>query len=278
VGKIPKDAELNSTFHSVLEQSLNRRGLRLGEVCRAKDVMARRVLEEYGAMFVASDSVLVPPRCVFTSEEEVQAFQRAATFRAEAFGEFTIELQPAAMDALLEAREEVRSLGLDITPRDGSEAGRRSYSDTLRLWNTRFLPALEHWAAQGRLSPEEAERLRSLAPHEQVAEVLELEREGIFFSKDFSKTILQSVAAPGTSPHLSMYAFDAVEFKDERVRRVLARHGWFQTVASDLPHFTFLGLEETELPAHGLRTVEACGQLFWIPDIEEVRGQRSEVT
>jgi hypothetical protein len=51
------------------------------------------------------------------------------------------------------------------------------------------------------------------------------------------------------------------------VRRILARHGWFQTVKSDLPHFTYLGLEEKDLPAHGLRPVVFSKQLFWIPNV-----------
>jgi hypothetical protein len=75
------------------------------------------------------------------------------------------------------------------------------------------------------------------------------------------------VAAPGASQHLSMVAFDAAEYRDLRVRRLLARHGWFQTVLSDLPHFTYLGLAEEELPARGLRRVSADDYAFWIPDL-----------
>ncbi|MCA1850146.1 MAG: zinc ribbon domain-containing protein [Acidobacteria bacterium] len=40
-------------------------------------------------------------------------------------------------------------------PRDGAEAARRTYADTLRLWRSRFLPALEHWTKQGRLAAAE---------------------------------------------------------------------------------------------------------------------------
>ena len=65
-----------------------------------------------------------------------------------------------------------------------------------------------------------------------------------------------------------MLAFDANEFGDPRVREILAEHGWFQTVLSDLPHFTFLGLKEAELPSRGLKSVEVHGQTFWIPDVE----------
>src|SRR3977135_1403158 len=91
--------------------------------------------------------------------------------------------------------------GLEISPRDGTEAARRSYADTVRLWNSRFLPALDHWTRTTRLSEGQAKRLRSLPIHEQVPEVLELEQEGIFFSKDLSKSVLYSIAAPGTSQH-----------------------------------------------------------------------------
>ncbi|HEV2761910.1 MAG TPA: hypothetical protein VGV38_02860, partial [Pyrinomonadaceae bacterium] len=241
--------------------------MRVEEVCRLDDPVERRVLEEYGAMFLASDAVRVPPRCVLRDAAEVERFQRAATFRAEDFGGVLVELQPAALDALVAAREEARSKGLDLTPRGGAEAARRTYADTQRLWESRFFPALDYWCERGRLSSDEASRLCGLSPAEQVSEVLRLEQGGVFFSKDFKKTVLQSVAAPGTSPHLSMCAFDAAEFAEAEVRRILARRGWFQTVASDLPHFTFLGLDEDELPARGLRRVESAGQVFWIPDV-----------
>jgi hypothetical protein len=137
----------------------------------------------------------------------------------------------------------------------------------MRLWDTRFLPALDYWHSQERLTAEQVSRLRNLPLHDQVAEVLELEKSGIFFSKDLSKSILYSIAAPGTSQHIAMLALDVTEFQNPRVREILAKHGWFQTVLSDLPHFTFLGLKEKDLPKHGLKSVEAEGQIFWIPNV-----------
>ncbi len=258
----------HATFREALRRALARRGVSLEEFCRTDDAVARRVLEEYGSMFVA-EGVRLPRVCVFESAEEVERFQSEAGWRAGDLGGTTVELQPAAMEALLIAREEARSFGLNVTPRGGSEAGRRSFEDSLRLWRSRCDPALEHWCARGRLSEQEAARVSRLAPREQVAAVLELEGGGLFFSKDFSKSILRSVAAPGASQHLAMLAFDAAEFADARVRSVLARHGWFQTVLSDLPHFTYLGLAEDELSARGLRPVESGGQTFWIPDMSD---------
>ncbi|MGI8566068.1 MAG: hypothetical protein ACR2LZ_06250 [Pyrinomonadaceae bacterium] len=272
-----RSRHIEAPFYSALEHSLRRRGLRLDGVCQADDPAARRVLEEYGAMFLAADDVRVPPVSVFTSDEEVRAFQGAATSRAEVFGSDVIELQPAALAALLGACADALSEGLGITPRGGAEAARRSFDDTLRLWDSRFLPALDYWCLrQQRLAPEQAARLRAMLPWEQVAAALELEQEGIFFSKDFSKSVLYSVAPPGASQHLSMLAFDVAEFGDPVVRQILARHGWFQTVQSDLPHFTYLGLDEDELPARGLRRVVAGDQVFWVPNVEEESGVRRQ--
>jgi hypothetical protein len=254
-------------FYAALEEALERRGMKLETTCAKTDAVERRVLEDYGAMFVASDAVVPPPVCMFASESEVVKFQNEAGHQAAVVGGDRIELQPAAMDALLAAREEARKQGLDITPRGGTEAARRSYQDTLRLWDTRFLPALTHWRGRGRLSREQVTRLRNLPLRDQVREVLELEKSGIYFSKDFSKSILYSIAAPGTSQHISMLALDVSQFSDARVRRILAGHGWFQTVKSDLPHFTYLGLAESELPSRGLRSVKSGAQLFWIPNV-----------
>ena len=258
----------SSPFYLTLERALRLRGTSLEAICPPDDPVARRVLQDYGAMFVGADSVSLPPLCVFTSEDLVESFQKEAGPAANTIGDAVIELQPAAMSALLEARAVAKAEGLEISPRDGAEAARRSYADTVRLWNSRFLPALAHWTRAGRLSEPEAERLRGLPVHEQVPEVLELEREGIFFSKDLSKSVLYSIAAPGTSQHIAMLAFDANEFPDQRVREILAQHGWFQTVLSDLPHFTFLGLAEADLPGRGLKRVEVDGQTFWIPDVQ----------
>ena len=171
------------------------------------------------------------------------------------------------MAALTRARDSAHGEDLDITPRDGAEGSRRNYADTVRLWNSRFLPALDHWQKVGRLTQEQIDRLRGLPINKQVEEVLELERQGIFFSKDLSKSVLYSIAAPGTSQHIAMLAFDINEFLDPRVREILAAEGWFQTVLSDLPHFTYLGLNESDLPECGLKAVEVNSQTFWIPDV-----------
>jgi hypothetical protein len=254
-------------FYEALRKALKKRKINLDNVCPPADPVARRILEEYGAVFVADKKVKPPPVCIFTTEEQVTKFQEEAGFQTEYISYDNVELQPEALKHLLKAREEAQKQGLDITPRDGAEAGRRNYEDSVRLWNSRFEPALDYWLSQGRLTAEQVNRLRGLPLSQQIAEVLELEKAGIYFSKDLSKSILYSIAAPGTSQHIHMLAFDVNEFENPRIREIMGKHGWFQTVLSDLPHFTFLGLKEKDLPKHGLRSVEVNGQVFWIPNV-----------
>jgi hypothetical protein len=254
-------------FYEALRKALKKRKINIDSICPPADPVARRILEEYGAVFVADKKVKPPPVCVFTTEEQVTKFQEDAGFKTEYISYDYVELQPEALKHLLKAREEAQKEGLDITPRDGAEAARRNYEDSVRLWNSRFEPALNYWLSQGRLTAEQVNRLKGLSLSQQIAEVLELEKTGIYFSKDLSKSILYSIAAPGTSQHIHMLAFDVNEFENPRIREIMAKHGWFQTVLSDLPHFTFLGLKEKDLPKHGLRSVEVNGQVFWIPNV-----------
>jgi hypothetical protein len=254
-------------FYEALAKALKKRKMKLENICPPNDQVARRVLEDYGAMFIADKKVTPPTVCVFTSEDEVTRFQEYARYATETIGFDDVQLQPAAMKALMKAREDALKEDLDITPRDGAEAARRNYEDSVRLWNTRFFPAMDYWLSQQRLTAEQVEQLRVMPLRQQVAAVLDLEKNGIFFSKDLSKSILYSIAAPGTSQHIAMLAFDVNEFENPRVREILAKHGWFQTVLSDLPHFTYLGLKEKDLPKRGLKSVEVNGQTFWIPNV-----------
>lgn len=254
-------------FYVVLDDVLQKRGLKRKDVCDETDPVQHRILREYGAIFLTAESVMPPPSCMFTSVDEVAKFQEKAGIQSENVNEAVIELQPKAMKALLEAREEARSQNLDITPRDGAEAARRGFEDTLRLWNSRFEPACEHWKLKGRLSVEQVERLKSLPVKDQVKEVLELEKRGIYFNTWFNNSILYSVAAPGTSQHLSMLAFDANEFGNAKVRKILANHGWFRTVKNDTPHFTYLGVKESDLKNMGLKKIKTGDGDFWVPNV-----------
>lgn len=230
------------------------------------DDVGRRLLKEYGSVFIARGGATPPNTVIFKDEADVARFQSGISRSSETIDGKTIELQSAAMKGLMDAIQEAGQNGLTITPRD-YDAARRSYADTVSLWASRVEPALDHWVRKGRISESDAARIRSLSPFDQVLEVFKLESQGIYFAKDLSKSIIYSVAPPGTSQHLSMLAFDINEHENSRVRDILAKHGWFQTVVSDEPHFTFLGIEEERLAAFGLKKVSNSGRKFWLPAI-----------
>ena len=231
------------------------------------DFVGQKLLIEYGAIFVAVGGAIAPPTVVFKDEKEVSDWQIKIPQSSENIGGIEIELQTPAMKALKNAIQEAEHHNLTITPR-GIDAAKRNYSGTVELWTSRVDPGLIHWVERGKLTAAEASKIRALSPFEQVSEIFKLEAQSIFFAKDLSKSIIYSVAPPGTSQHLSMLALDVSEHDDPKVREILANHGWFQTVVSDLPHFTFLGIAENHLSDLGLKKVEdEKNRIFWIPDI-----------
>ena len=249
----------------------------------AVQFVAERVFSEYGAVFVGDNSVFVNfellpynnnfslvPQCIFLDEAGVQRYQSYVKARREIIGGLTIELEENAMTALIAARKEAASKNLRITPRGGAIAARRSYSDTKRLWDSRFYPALNHWVGKKIIPLQLAEQAKRMKMIDQIAKVLEWEeKQNAFFSKDFTKSILYSVAPPGTSQHLFMLAIDIEQYPRRDVRDILASHGWYQTVKSDLPHFTYLGIKDkSELLKRGLKKEEIKGYEFWTPKVD----------
>lgn len=229
------------------------------------DDVGKKMIKEYGALFIARGGVIPPKRVIFKSDSEVEEFQAAIAKSSENIGGLNVELQSSAMNALKEAINEAKQMRLTITPR-GADSAKRNYSDTVALWASRVNPGLAYWAGKRKISEAEANRIRALLPTEQITEIFRLEEQKIYFSKDFLKSIVYSVAPPGTSQHLSMLALDVSEHDNARVREILAKHGWFQTVVSDLPHFTYLGTSENELSQLGLKKINSGGRSFWIPD------------
>jgi hypothetical protein len=230
------------------------------------DAAQQRLLREYGAVYVARGGVIAPNKVVFKDEEDVSKFQLKLDIARCEIGGFSVELQAPALDKLRSAAAEAAASGLSITPR-GADSARRNYNDTIELWRSRVEPALSHWVEKERITHGQAGEIRALSPFEQVPEIFALEESGIYFAKDLSKSIIYSVAPPGASQHLSLLAFDVAEFDEQVVRAVLSKHYWYQTVASDLPHFTFLGVEEKKLPGLGLKRLVNNDRDFWVPDI-----------
>lgn len=254
------------SFHTILERNLVKQKRTRTDLCDEKDAVSSRILKDYGSVFLVIEQVLPPPVCIFLSSKDVENFQNQISISKTEINGATIELQTFALEALLKARTEAQLEGFDITPRDGSIAGKRSFDDTYRLWKSRFEPACNYWLKKGKLTIEQVTRLKSLPMKEQVNEVLLLEKQGIYFNTAFNNSILYSVAAPGTSQHLALLAFDVNEYQNERVREILAKYGWFRTVQNDSPHFTFLGHKETDLRGLGLKLIFTGNGKFWIPN------------
>ena len=261
-------SNLQSTSSNMAENTQSRLFLRNlpKDFVQPTDDAGKLLLREYGAVFLARNGATPPKKVVFKDEADVIAFQSMLKCSSDTLGGLKIELQTAALNALKEANTEAHEQNLSISPRSADSA-RRGYKQTVDLWASRVNPGLVYWAGKGRITKAEANRIKSLSPYEQVPAILKLEEQGIYFAKSLDKSIIYSVAPPGTSQHLSMLALDVKEFENARVRAILAKHGWFQTVSSDLPHFTYLGVEEKDLPALGLKKVENAERVFWVPDI-----------
>ena len=214
--------------------------------------------------------VKLPNKIIFDDEAEVTAFQSSVSISTKTLGGVTIELQTNAMTALMAAVAQAKIAGLTITPNGDSSAARRSYAKTVEFWDKRIEKGIKHWSKKqnkkgNKLSTADATTLRSLKGRAQIAKVLDLEAKGFYFSTYQNKTILRSVAAPGTSQHLLMLALDVKQHKEFKVRKILAEHGWFQTVYQDHPHFTYLGMPESSLLSLGLTKKTHSSQDFWIP-------------
>jgi hypothetical protein len=256
-------------FLSVLETRLAQSGLTIEKFCPQDNIFTRRILVEYGAVFVGNGKLA--RSCYFKDENDVRETQNQFSFSSQTVGGVKIELQSAAMKALLNAAAEAKKQGLSITPRGGAAAARRNFETTVSFWESRVEPGLKHWVEEKKLTLKQANKIREMSIFEQIIAILELEEKKLFFSTNLDKSILQSVAAPGASQHNLMLALDVAQFGNARVRRVLAKHGWFQTVASDKPHFTYMGVAESELPSLGLHAVQIEGQTFWIPRLTAER-------
>jgi len=253
--------KINPTFEKILQKNQISYDV--------KDKIAMRILADYGAVFTSQNQAIVPAYIIFPNAEAVNKWQTSVKSEKKILSGISIELQSIAMKALLAAQSTAKESKLTISP-NGSTAAARSYEDTAKLWRSRVDPGLSFHLRQKHISVTEAETIRKLSPKDQIPEILKLEAKGFYFSKSLDKSILYSVAAVGTSQHISLLALDVKEHNNQQVRTILAQHGWFQTVVSDQPHFTYLGVTEDKLPSLGLKKVANGGRIYWLPDIEVI--------
>jgi len=232
----------------------------------------RRLFGEYGAIFTTTATS--PPYVIFASADEVERYQASLVVRRAQIGNYEIELQSEAMEAMLSAARDIEKKGGRITAR-AADAGARSYRDTVGLWLRNVTRGMEHWESVGRISADRAQVVLGLTPVDQVGVILDMEEsEQLYFGTRFDKSILYSVAAPGASQHLSLLAFDVAEYQHGEVERVLGLHGWYRTVPNDLPHFTYLGHPRAALADQGLMlTARQYGEStyeFWVPNLNSL--------
>ncbi len=249
-----------SRFLSLVEQKLS-------YVPSKSDEISYRLLSEYGSLWLNSDPrVVLPPAVVFASASSCRQFQSSLKL-AQLTLSPSCKLQEPALKALQRARDKATSKGLSVTPR-GTDSCLRNYEMTQKLWLSRVEPNLAYYVQNGKISKEWATQVKALPTWQQVKAVLALEENGLSFDKYRQGSIVNSVAPPGSSQHLSGLAFDLAEYSNPKVRVIMNEFGWFQTVQNDLPHFTYLGIHtESELAQMGLRKIQKNGFDFWIPNI-----------
>jgi D-alanyl-D-alanine carboxypeptidase len=183
------------------------------------------LLRQYGAPFInGSNQVNLPSKVIFANEQETKLFQNSFSKGQVSNGNACF-LQKSAADALNAANQKVR-----IPLKSGSGGGdcTRTYQTTLRFW-------------------------RKYANDQ----TLERVRQGK------ETRILGIVAPPGSSQHLWGLAIDLAVSKQSQ-RLALNENGWFQTVETDTPHWTYVGVPEANLPELGLRKKVIKGVTYWL--------------
>lgn len=233
----------------------------------SQSVLARRVFAEYGALFAATEKVIIPPTCIFADEAAVSSFRSKLQIQQITIRGTNLLLQKDAADSLTQVLADAETQGITIAPLDGPIAGGRTYYETLRIWNSRFEPALDYWSRRGMITAEEVVASRSMKLNQQVEKVIEWESKGYWFGTNRNGSIFSSTAPPGTSQHISLIALDVAPPLTPTKRALLNARGWFQTVKGDPGHFTYLGVSESDLPKRGLRAVLIDGISYWIPDL-----------
>lgn len=228
----------------------------------------QRLASEYGAPIAAAqDSVRRPRRLVYDNPDSLSALRRSLDLDSARVAGTMVVLQRPALSALRRAIHDAALLRKRITPRGGRTAALRDDQSAREFWLRRVALGLGRAVSAGALSQAASDSILHLGGVAQIAAVLRLEDRGMMFGLDGRKSILHSAAPPGSSQHLVGYAFDLEEHADSIVRGVLEARGFWQTVAEDEPHFTYLGWpDSTALEARGLVRKVAALRRYWVPN------------
>lgn len=186
------------------------------------------LLRKYGAVFVNQDpETKLPEKVIIANEQETKEFQSTLTM-IKVNGTKDCYLQQTAGLALNKAKA---LQNIPLKSGYGSGDCTRTFTTNLRFW---------YKYANDR--------------------TLEKVRQGK------ETAILSVVAPPGTSQHLWDLAID-LRVSNQKQRQALNQNGWFQTVESDIPHWTYLGLTEEQLPLFGFQKKLVRGITYWLTPI-----------
>ncbi|MEH2239755.1 D-alanyl-D-alanine carboxypeptidase family protein [Nostoc sp.] len=183
------------------------------------------LLRAYGAVFVNQDvGIKLPQKDILANEQETQEFQATLTM-AHVDGTNDCYLQKSAADALNKARIQQH---ISLKSGYGSGDCTRTFDTNLKFWH-------------------------KYADNQVLAKV----------QQGRETKILGLVAPPGTSQHLWGLAID-LRVSNQEQRKALNQNGWFQTVENDVPHWTYVGLSEENLPLFGFKKQAIRGISYWI--------------
>lgn len=185
------------------------------------------LLRAYGAIFINQNPEIKLPSKVILDNEEETLNFQDNLQLTLVEGTQECYLQKAAADAFNQARNII-----DIPLKSGYSGDcTRSFATNLRFWQK--------------------------YTNDQTLEQVKQGKE---------TNILSVVAPPGTSQHLWGLALD-LRVSNQEQREALNQNGWFQTVAKDVPHWTYLGWDEESLPKFGLQEKIISGITYWLTPI-----------
>ncbi|MDX1985634.1 MAG: D-alanyl-D-alanine carboxypeptidase family protein [Candidatus Obscuribacter sp.] len=256
---LPQDQLQAPAGSSLFVRTAYSRGRPLHQICDPAEPVSAAILAQYGALYVSEPQLVLPSNCIPT-RQELSEFSRRVVFENRTIDGIQVSFQRPALDAFMGAREAASARGLSIRP-NGTNATLRDYETTVEIWQRNLQAGINvHGAAAGRQT-----ELLSPDIRLSIAVVLDLEKSGLLLGSGGGKSILQVAAPPGTSQHISGLAVDIVEHEDAQVRQIMADNGFYQTIANDFTHFTYLGLKSDQLSAVGLAPREIEGRTFYVP-------------
>lgn len=183
------------------------------------------LLRVYGAPFINSQSeIKFPPKVIFGNDQETKDYQATLTM-GKVNNTNNCYLQKVAADALNKARS---LQNIPLKSGYGASDCTRDFATNLRFW--------QKYANKNTL-----EKVK----------------------KGQETRILSIVAPPGSSQHLWGLAID-LRVSNQKQRQILNQNGWFQTVINDLPHWTYVGVAEQDLPQFGFKNQVSRGITYWV--------------